>query len=270
MSETLHTCPTCQTPNFTERGLRSHKCKGANRASAEVEIVTDAEIACADLRASAERINQAIDLIKGHEDAFEDSTLEHRLVIGLEIVKAQQAFGMTNAQAAVLGGQAKAAVSTVDTAGKKPIVLTSNPLGFSNWLTKEIPSLKRATAYRYATAFNALGLSTEEANASQIRKKIKDFRHEAGKAGQPMPTLAILYKQGKPAPSKEPLKITAPPDSPEIRLQDAREAWFVWREKAETMINRGILDDLDKPGLEQMKEFQAWLRDRINARLKSF
>ena len=28
------------------------------------------------------------------------------------------------------------------------------------------------------------------------------------------------------------------------------------------------MDDLDKPGLESLKEFNLWLRDRINARLK--
>jgi hypothetical protein len=31
----------------------------------------------------------------------------------------------------------------------------------------------------------------------------------------------------------------------------------------------GSLDHLDQKGLEEMKEFQGWLRDRINARLKS-
>jgi hypothetical protein len=30
-TETLHTCPTCNTPGFTERGLKAHRCKGINR-----------------------------------------------------------------------------------------------------------------------------------------------------------------------------------------------------------------------------------------------
>lgn len=30
-TETLVTCPTCNTPNFTERGLKAHKCKGKSR-----------------------------------------------------------------------------------------------------------------------------------------------------------------------------------------------------------------------------------------------
>lgn len=30
-AETLHTCPSCGTQGFTERGLKAHKCKGENR-----------------------------------------------------------------------------------------------------------------------------------------------------------------------------------------------------------------------------------------------
>lgn len=31
MSETLHTCPGCQTTGFTAKGLKAHRCKGTNR-----------------------------------------------------------------------------------------------------------------------------------------------------------------------------------------------------------------------------------------------
>jgi len=74
------------------------------------------------------------------------------------------------------------------------------------------------------------------------------------------------------APAKEPKPAPTAPRIPksekQSRLEDAREAWFLWREQAEKLIKRGQLDDLDTPGLEEMKEFQGWLRDRINARLK--
>lgn len=235
--------------------------------TSNVEIVTAAEVIHADLRSSADRINQSIELIKGHENAFEDATLEHRLIIGLEIAKAQQAFGIDPQQRARLGGEAKAALPTVGKA-EKPAVLTSNPLGFSNWIKTEIPDLPRSTAQRYATAFNALGLSTEEANTSLIRKRIKDFRHLAGKANEPMPTLATFYKMGRPAPSKEPLKIDGPKDTPKMRLEDAREAFHVWKEKFDQMLTRGQLDDLDRAGLEDLKEFLLSARDRVNKRLR--
>ena len=33
MPEELHTCPTCDTPNFTAKGLRAHRCKGIKRGA---------------------------------------------------------------------------------------------------------------------------------------------------------------------------------------------------------------------------------------------
>lgn len=41
MSETLHTCPTCQTTGFTTKGLAAHKCKGVNRNAAAVVVTED-------------------------------------------------------------------------------------------------------------------------------------------------------------------------------------------------------------------------------------
>ncbi len=43
MSETLHTCPGCKTPNFTTKGLKAHRCKGpkATTKAAAVEITTE-------------------------------------------------------------------------------------------------------------------------------------------------------------------------------------------------------------------------------------
>lgn len=69
-------------------------------------------------------------------------------------------------------------------------------------------------------------------------------------------------------------KPAGPPPGPrktekQSKLEDAREHWFTWREKGEQLVQIGCLDHLDKAGLEQMKEFQGWLRDRINARLKT-
>jgi len=80
------------------------------------EVVTEAEFTLADLNATAERINEAIERIKGHEDAFEEATLEHRLVIGLEIARAQSAFGISTQERAKLGGDSKAALSRRDKA----------------------------------------------------------------------------------------------------------------------------------------------------------
>lgn len=235
---------------------------------ASVEVVTAAEASRADLSAAAQRITETIELIKGHEDAFEDATLEHRLLIGAEITRAQAVFGLTHAEAGSLKGKTEESLSRRDTLPGKPAAVTCSPLGFSNWLAKEIPALKRSTAIKYATAFQSLGLTAEDATPARIRAKIKDLRHFAGKSSLPMPTLASLYKASKPKPTNEPLQIEAPKDSPELRLQDAREAIHLWKEEFEALVRKGQLDDLDKPALEELKEFLLGARDRVNKRLR--
>ena len=226
------------------------------------ELLTPEQATAADLAACAETINSIITTICGHEDAFEEATLEHRLIIGLEIHKARSLFGLSAADMTAPARQAKHAKSS--TAISDPATAS---LGFSAWLRKNTPKLKRGTARKYATAFEALGLPPAEATLPKIRAKIKDLRHHNAKAGLPMPSLNALYKAARPAPASN--LIAIPEDSPQLRLEDAREAWHDWRSKAEKLISDGVLDDLDHPGLAAMKEFNAWLRDRINARLKA-
>jgi len=75
------------------------------------------------------------------------------------------------------------------------------------------------------------------------------------------------------APDKEPKQPPTQPRIPKSAQQDAletaRELWFLWREQGAKYVTQGVLDALDKKGLEEMKEFQGWLRDRINARLNN-
>jgi hypothetical protein len=251
------------TPSTKPTGIIARKS-----TASDVEIVSAAEVTAADLRAAAERINQSIELIKGHQDAFEDATLEHRLCIGLEIAQAQQAFGMTRAESAVLGGQAKAALSTVDTAAKKPPAATSNPLGFSNWIKKETPDLQRTTAIRYATAFRSLGIPHAEATPQRIKAKIKDLYNHADKNGLPRPSLAALVKQAPKLPKPESLEVIVPKSSKQLKLEDAREIFHKWKEDFDHALSKGHLDHLDKKGLLDLQEFTATVRDRIKARLK--
>jgi hypothetical protein len=226
----------------------------------EVEIVTAAEVTAADLKGRAETINEKISIIKGHQGAFEEATLEHRLCIGLELANAKAEFGITNDSRKGIGGRPSETLSPGDT--------VSNPLGFSAWLKTEVKEFDRSKADLYINAFQALGLSRHEATPKLIREKIKSLYHLADKNGEPRPSLKSLYKLGKPAPSKEPLKIEGPKDSAQLRLEDARETFHHWKEEFETALRRGQLDDLDKPGLEDLKEFIAGVRDRINARLR--
>lgn len=225
------------------------------------EIITPSEARTVDLQSHADEINKTLDLIVMHEDAFEESTLEPRLIIGLEIAKAQEVFGMTIPNPSGTNQHNKEVMAQCAT--------TSNPLGFSKWLAVNIKRLPRSTARKYSTAFKSLGLSSDHATPAAIHAKIKDLRHHCGKNSLPMPTLHGLYKAGKPGPKNpQALVIVPPPDSQQLRLEDAREAFHLWREHFERAVKSGQLDDLDRKGILEMKEFLAGARDRVNARLK--
>jgi hypothetical protein len=229
------------------------------------EVVTEAEFTLADLNATAERINDAIERIKGHEDVFEESTLEYRLVIGLEIARAQSAFGISIGERAKLGGDSKAALSRRDKADEKPTVITCNPLGFSNWIAKEIPDLKRSTAIKYATAFQALGIAPQDATPAKIRAKIKDLRHHAGKSNLPMPSLGMLYKQGKPRKQDTPALIE-PEDTKEIRLGDAREWVATWIADWDRGVKDGLLEELPEIEVTALLDTVRGISDHLKLR----
>lgn len=233
-------------------------------ATGEVEVVTASQVDAAELDGLAAEIVSKIDLIAGHEGAFEEATLEHRLEIGLHIAKAQEIFTLSQEEKSAIGGHAKAALSTVDKAEQPPTISH----GFLTWLTKNVPALKRPTAYRYATAFRSLELPLTTKPAG-IRAKLKTLRHQAGKENLPMPTLAALVKAAPKPPKPVLMNLVPVTMSPQqLALEDAREAFHLWREAFEKLLRQGSLDDLDKPGLLQLKEFAATVRDRVNARLK--
>lgn len=292
MSEQLFTCPVCHIPNFTQRGLKAHKCKGGTRMNPETGMVEEVkpasplalavlvkksvksgakasdavvvgpeEAAAYDLAEAARTANEMLDKVIAHEEAFSESTLEPRLQIGLQLARAQTQFSMTRSEHSAAGGNAKAAVSRRDTA-EEP---ADNPLGFEGWMKANVPRIKRGVAYKYVNAFRALGLP-ETAGEREIRERVKKLRHEAGKAGLPMPSVSALARQHTATLTG---LIIRPPDTPRLRLEDAREFWHLFQEEGEDLVKRGILDDLDKPGLEKLREFNLWLRDRINARLKT-
>jgi hypothetical protein len=227
------------------------------------EIVTSSEVATAQLTGIAADIEKTIDLVTSHEDAFEEATLEHRLQIGLNIAKAQELFTLTHSEAGALKGTASKSLSTVD---KLPENTPTS--GFSGWLTKTIPRLKRGTALRYANAFRALGLPIT-AKPVDIRETLKTLRHKADTASLPRPTLAALVKASPKQPDQqEDAIILAPGDTKALRLGDAREAVQLWKDAWEKIVTTGQLDDLHKPDLEALKEFLLGCNDRLKARLK--
>jgi len=235
--------------------------------SSDVEIVTASQVDAAELAGLAESISRSREIIHKHEQACHETTLEHYLDAGQQLARAQEIFTLSNSERASLGGEAKSALSTVDKAqSTSPEILAIR--GFSAWLADALPDLKRPTAIRYATAYRSLGLPLT-AKPAEIRAKVKTLRHQAQKAGLPMPTLASVLKTA-PKPEKpaliNPVPFTMSPE--QLALEDAREAFHLWREAFEKLLRQGSLEDLDKPGLLELKEFAATVRDRVNARLK--
>ena len=220
----------------------------------------------AELLGLAEAISRSRETIYQHESTCHETTLEHYLEAGQMLARAQEIFTMSHAQAGSLGGLAKASVSTVDTlATSSPEILAIR--GFSSWLASALPDLKRPTAIRYATAFRSLDLPLT-AKPAEIRSVLKTLRHEAGKANQPMPTLAALVKAAPKPPPPENLTVIVSKPSKQLRLEDAREIFHGWMATFDKALKQGHLDHLDRKGLEQLNDFTATVRDRIKARLK--
>lgn len=226
------------------------------------EIVTPSEALAADLAPLARLIAAHSHLISQHEAAAAEATLEPRLLIGQAIAKAKHLFGMTVQEAGKLGGR-----PSTETLLRRGMVSTPDPLtlGFHGWLCREAPTVKRQTAEKYAKAYLCLALPLD-AKPTAIREAVKTLRHNAGAENL---TLAAIIREAAPKVDKsQALIIPGPPDTAELRLGDARVGFFKWREAFDSMVNAGMLDDLDKPALLELQEFQLHLRDRLKARLK--
>ena len=234
--------------------------------STEVEIVTAAQVDTAELSGLADAITRSREIIHKHESACHETTLEHYLDAGQMLARAQEIFTLSHSAAGALKGKSSESLSTVDKLPETPPEILANR-GFSAWLTKEIPTLKRPTAIRYATAYRSLDLPLT-AKPTEIRAALKTLRHEAGKAGAPMPTLAALVKTAPKPDKPETLTISRPNDSKQLRLEDARESLQNWKDAWEKFVKSGQLDDLTSRDVQHLKDFQLRVGDQIKARLK--
>lgn len=235
-------------------------------SASDVEVVTEAEVNAAELSGLAESISRSREIIYKHEQSCHETTLEHYLEAGMHLARAQEIFTLSIKDRTGPATAARTTLSTVDNVDKtSPEILAIR--GFSAWLAAALPDLKRPTAIRYATAFRALELPVT-AKPADIKAKLKTLRHQAGKASLPMPTLAALVKQAPKLPEPENLTVVIPKSSKQLKLEDARETYHLWMETWDKALKHGHLEHLDKKGLEQLKDFTATVRDRINARLK--
>ena len=235
-------------------------------ATQPIEIVTAAQVDAAELLGLAEAISRSREIIYQHESTCHETTLEHYLEAGQMLARAQEIFTLSTSDKMATAREGKALLSTVDNRDQtSPEILAIR--GFSAWLASALPGLKRPTAIRYATAYRSLDLPLT-AKPAEIRAVLKTLRHEAGKANQPMPTLAALVKAAPKPPPPENLTVIVSKPSKQLRLEDAREIFHGWMATFDKALKQGHLDHLDRKGLEQLNDFTATVRDRIKARLK--
>lgn len=157
--------------------------------------------------------------------------------------------------------------------------LTSNANQNGEWLAFEF---SEETARKYIEVAKRIRMERSMSQKSQKQLKAIAAEPELDDTARSFlnkltegQTLRQLYldldiitakpKEAKPAKPETPRLIKT---ETQLRLEDAREAIFLWQEAFEKHVKRGTLDDLDKPGLLELKEFIAGARDRVNARLR--
>lgn len=234
-----------------------------------VEIVTAAQVDTAELAGLAQAITRSREIIHKHEAACHETTLEHYLDAGQMLARAQEIFTLSKPEQLAAARDSKALMSRRDTSEPEtsPEILAIR--GFSAWLAAELPTLKRPTAIKYATAYRALDLPLT-AKPTEIRAALKTLRHQAGKAGAPMPTLAALVKA---APKQSKLQIILPSidvEQPQqLRIGDAREFVHTWIQTWDKGIKAGRIENLPAAELPDLERFLTEARDHIRTRIKS-
>jgi hypothetical protein len=223
--------------------------------SEALEVITESEEHASRLESIAETISEHIGLITKHEDAFQEATLEPRLLIGQQVLAAQEIFGLSQSDRTL-----PATLSRVTTSPPP-----TQTLGFSAWLSANIPQLKRPHAYKLATAYKSLGLPGD-APLPKIRDAVKTLRHKAGKAGEPMPTIESLYKAGKPP---KPAPALPAPEQPADLAGEARVNITEWIATWDSIQRSGDLDFLFRADLAPLEQFLTTTRDHVRKLIKS-
>ena len=125
-TETLHTCPSCNTPNFTARGLKAHRCKA---------------ISAAPVGASNDQPSQALTTV-ATGPVSNDAIMGQQLDAGFE-----EAQGATR-KIVIFGAMLSKAQHLVTTKHRGP---KAKGEGFKAWLEQHAPrtAQSRSTAYRF-------------------------------------------------------------------------------------------------------------------------
>ena len=272
MSETLHTCPTCQTPNFTAKGLKAHRCKGplvgALRSSIAHRPSTIEGKASVLKQDDLPSLAAGIEFAQTEIDEIGRRAMQQALPLklkqGLFCLKAQSLFAIADpAERGAMGGRPKTS-SDSDQLSEDPAEDPSDtPASFSDWITCQ--PVAKATAYDLMHAVEGLGLD-HQADEKALAKAYDSARKAAEAKGE---TLSIAKLKHLGLANKQPAE-QEPEETPDpaARAAEARAQAVHFIGTWDRSVKAGNLEHADTDTLKQLHEFLTTARDHVGKRLK--
>lgn len=107
MKETLITCPTCSSPNFTARGLKAHRCNGINRQLSAPPVGAKSSEQTA---VATGTISTRLERIRSWHNVSREQAWQLKLIVffaGMEIQALKDDLGVTERQRTDIDGTAE-------------------------------------------------------------------------------------------------------------------------------------------------------------------
>ena len=305
MPESLVTCPVCLTPNFTPRGLKAHKhkCKGGtrlNRQTGLVEVIElpaallspcidVSEIQIADTSSSSSSLLSSV--LQSSVSPVADINAFHRRATA-SAAQARESAADACHYAVLCGVRLKALREETPhgewgkffTSASRRLTTNVSQIGKCDTfdVSQDAFEFSSETAQRYmevakriqsakrlsGTAVRRLGVIAQAAEVDEAARKWLNKLTEGQNLRQLYLDLEIIGSKDKAqGPPAAPAPARVVKSEAKLRMEDAREACFVWRENWTKLVKRGHLDDLPQPELRELHEFLATCRDATKARL---
>jgi hypothetical protein len=264
MPETLHTCPTCQTPNFTAKGLRAHRCKGplvgALRSSIAHRPSTIEGKASVLKQDDLPSLAAGLAFTQTEIDEIGRKAMQQALPLklkqGLFFLKAQALFSLGRGNPTGRNQHSPEELSDSDNS-------SDTPISFSDWITFQ--PVAKATAYDLMHAVEGLGLD-HQADEKALAKAYDSARKAAEAKGE---TLSIAKLKHLGLANKQPAE-QEPEETPDpaARAAEARAQAVHFIGTWDRSVKAGNLEHADTDTLKQLHEFLTTARDHVGKRLK--
>jgi len=282
MPETLHTCPGCNTPNFTARGLKAHRCKGPKPKAAEsveVEVMPESsELVTTEPSTLTSPIARQIATINEHWRASEhhyQQSCAHLIMAGHQLLdlkrqtkhgewgklfggegklKHEFQFGFSQQWAARLMEMAKASKNHLPELAALPF---NQPL--SDWKEDNLETLRSAVSKKAdGETFQQLAFEWGVSKKKHIPKNPSTAAKEKG--GEEAGEQQEQEEPETPAPEQSRQK------AKRLAAEDAREIFNGLIEQWRKAVTRGHLDDLPADEVHGLEEFLRVQLDAVKAR----